>query len=614
MGSIPYDGGVTFRVWAPHADAVFVVGTFNDWSPTATTLSAEAAGGLWSADVPAASVGDAYRYRVVNNAQPVPDPATRRDPRARAVSSSSLTLGNTLVHDPDAFDWAGDNFQPPPIEDLVIYEMNVRTFNRSTASNPGTFASAIERLDHLVDLGVTAVEVMPVTEFAEGTAPLRGYNSPYGVTDPFAVEGILGGPDGYKAFVKACHARGLAVWQDVVYSHWGPWDTHLRKYDGWWTEDYTGGIYFYDRKRVESGWGPRPDYSRPEVRQYIKDNVAMWITDYHVDGFRWDAIESIFQNGPDKELLPNGWSLLQESNDLIRRDFPHVISTAEDIWTGSSITLSTSKGGAGFHSQWHGFNAALRAAATQKTDTLRDMYAVRAAVRSIYNGEPYQRIIFTESHNEARRSGRLAAEIDPEAPDSWRARKLSTLAAAVLFTSPGIPLLFQGLEFLEPGPMRYDKGLDWDRAATHAGVVRLYSDLIRLRRNIDGLTSGLRGKHLDFFHTNNAHRIIAYHRWDEGGGADDVVVIANFSSRAWGDYTVGFPRPGLWHVRLDTDSTRYGADYGGAGASHVVADGAPLDGMAHSASVSVGPYSALILSQSTKTADRPHERVAARPL
>jgi hypothetical protein len=163
----------------------------------------------------------------------------------------------------------GDDFKMPPHNELVIYELHIGTFRRTSPDKPGTFDDAIGGLDHLKRLGVNAVEVMPIAEFAGDLS--WGYNPAL----PFAIGQAYGGADGFKRFVKAAHERGIAVILDVVYNHFGPSDLHLWQFDGW-SENGLGGIYFYNDDRANTPWGQtRPDYGRPEVRQYIRDNAVM---------------------------------------------------------------------------------------------------------------------------------------------------------------------------------------------------------------------------------------------------------------------------------------------------------------------------------------------------
>ncbi|HLT45997.1 MAG TPA: alpha-amylase family glycosyl hydrolase, partial [Rubricoccaceae bacterium] len=597
MGSVPYEGGVTFRVWAPHAEQVGVAGAFNGYDPAASPLAPEG-DGLWSADVPGAAVGDDYRYVIRGPSGLV----TRRDPHSRVVTSSHYENGRSLVYDPDAYAWGDAGFSPPALEDLVVYEMHVGTYHDAPGGGPGTFWDAIERLDHLADLGVTAVEVLPVTERPEFVP------SDYGPSDLFAVEnGAYGGPDAFKAFVEACHARGIAVILDVVYNHWGPWDLATHRFDGWHTPEWPGGIYFYDAERIDSPWGPRPNYGREEVRRYILDNLRMWVEEYHVDGFRWDATHSIYTTGGgDPVPLPDGWSLMQEANDALRADYPGLVAIAEDLTNEAALTRPTADGGAGFDAQWHYFAAHLRSELRKRRDDRRSMPFVAQALEHTYNGDFRQRVIYTESHNEPCCGGRrLTVEIDEDDPYGWAARKRSTLGAALLFTSPGIPMLWQGQELLDPTPFDGRTPMRWRGYAEHPGIVALYRDLIRLRLGGDGTTRGLRGAGQDVYVVDDARKVIAVHRWDAGGPGDDVVVVANFSGDALVDAPLGLPRPGRWLVRFNSDDPAYSPDFGGVGGDEVEADGPPAHGMAQSGRLSVGPYSALIFSQAVTTATEP---------
>ncbi len=185
MGAIPTPDGVGFRVWAPHASSIAVVGDFNDWNPEANLMQRED-GDTWYAFVETAKIGSKYKYRLTNGEQTF----DRIDPRVREVTNS---VGEGIVHDPD-FDWQGDSFQMPPWNELVIYETHIGTFNRKNVDEVGTFRDYIKRFDHLRKLGVNALQVMPIAEFA----------------------GDLSW--GYKTSASLCHRVGLrrpAWFQDV---------------------------------------------------------------------------------------------------------------------------------------------------------------------------------------------------------------------------------------------------------------------------------------------------------------------------------------------------------------------------------------------------------------
>ncbi len=250
MGAIIHESGVAFRVWAPHADAVYVVGTFNDWSPESHPMEREG-DEYWYADISSAEIGHEYRFRIVNGEKEL----LRIDPYARQVTNS---IGNGVVYD-SRFDWEGDDFRMPPVNEMVIYEMHLGTFHGKGDGEADKFASAAQKLTHLKKLGVNVIELMPLAEFAGDLS--WGYNP----ACIFAVESHYGGPDAFKQFVKTAHKAGMGVILDVVYNHFGPGDLDLWQFDGW-SENELGGIYFYSDWRAETPWGwNRPDYGRDQV-------------------------------------------------------------------------------------------------------------------------------------------------------------------------------------------------------------------------------------------------------------------------------------------------------------------------------------------------------------
>ena len=591
IGATPYTAGtakgVTFRVWAPNAQAVSVVGTFNFWNNTAHQLSAEG-NGYWSGDVVNCPFSAQYKFAVKINGSY----QQKQDPRSRLLINS---VGNSVVHDPAAYAWSTPAFTAPSWNDLVIYEMHVGTFNVTTGTTvPSTFSRAIQRLDDLVDLGVNAVELMPVCEFPGDLS--WGYNLSY----PFSVESAYGGPNALKQFVDACHARGIAVLGDIVHNHWGPNDLSMWQFDGW-SQNGAGGIYFFnDTLRANTPWGPRPDSSRAEVQAYVRENALLWLGEFRMDGLRWDATKFIRKTDSGGTDIPSGWSLLQAANADIDAQHPGKISIAEDFDDNAWVTKPVAQGGAGFDSQWDSFVFAVRGVVTASSDSGRDMNTVRDAVAKNYNGAPLQRVIFTESHDEVATDNgklRLTSAISAAAPTGVQARKRSTLAAAVMFCSPGIPMLFQGQELLEDGGWDDTDPLDWTRATTFAGTRLMYKDMIALRRNLAGLTAGLTGDGVNVHHVNNANKQIAWHRWKDGGDRDDTVIIANFSGWPVNNYRVGLPRAGTWKCRFNSDAAIYATDNSGTPSPDVDASATAWDGMAQSGLFRVGPYSLVVYSQ-----------------
>jgi 1,4-alpha-glucan branching enzyme len=586
---------VVFRVWAPNAEEVSVVGDFNDWSPAATPLAHEG-NGYWAGREDKAHAGNEYKFRIKSAAGIL----ERVDPYARQVTNS---VGNGVIYE-DNFDWqdeAGNDtpFTLPPWNELVIYEMHIGTFNDNDVedAHPGTFPEAIERLDYLQSLGVNVIEIMPPMEFAGDRS--WGYNPAH----IFAVESIYGGPDAFKQFIKEAHRRGIGVILDVVYNHFGPSDLDLWRFDGW-SENEKGGIYFYNDERAETAWGAtRPDYGRPEVRQFIRDNALMWLSDYRLDGLRWDSTINIRNrhgndNSPATDI-PEGWSLMQWINDEIGQQFPGKLTIAEDLQNNAWITKTTGEGGAGFGAQWDAqFVHTIRAAIIGGDDAFRDLDAVAAALTFRYNNDATDRVIYTESHDEvANGRARVPEEVTPGEADSWFAKKRSALGAVLTFTAPGIPMIFQGQEFLTDRWFEDSQPLDWSRRDQHAGMVQLYRDLIGLRRNLAGQSAALCGQEIHVYHIDQSAKVLAFARWDDRTPERNVVVIVNFANNDQVDYPIALPAGGEWRVLFNSDATHYDDAFGGQGGATVTAQDAQAGPFPYWGTVTLAPYSALILAQ-----------------
>jgi 1,4-alpha-glucan branching enzyme len=594
MGATPYPAGCTFRVWAPFAAQVSVAGDFNSWSAGANPLSSES-NGYWSVDVPGAGVGQQYKFIVSNAGQP---PLWRNDPYARSMTHSGGVLNSLIASCLDAYPASG--YSTPPWNELVIYELHIGSFLFDAASprQRGSFAAATGKLDYLRDLGINAIEVMALAEFDGDIS--WGYNPAY----IFAIEDEYGGPDGFRNFVKEAHSRGIAVIIDVVYNHLGFPSDDMWQFDGW-SENGKGGIYFYNDWRSSTAWGEtRFDYGRGEVRQYLRDNALRWLERRFADGLRWDSTGSIRnirdQNNDPADDIPDGWSLMQWINSLIEQRQPWKISIAEDLKDNEWITKDAGAGGAGFDAQWGaGFLWTVRGAIIGGDDGSRDMYALRSVVAQCFNGNAFERVIYTESHDaDSNGQARIPEMVWPGNAGSYYSKKRSTLGAALVFTCPGIPMIFMGQEFLESGYFHNDpQELDWSKTTTYSGVLNLYRDLIYLRRNWFNSTRGLRGQHVNVHHTNNSAKVLAFHRWDQGGNGDDVVVVLNLANQSYASYTIGFPRSGPWRVRFNSDWNGYSADFGNWLSYDTEAGGGPCDGMPFSGNVGLGPYTAIILSQ-----------------
>jgi 1,4-alpha-glucan branching enzyme len=599
MGAIPFDSGTTFRVWAPNADRVFVTGTFNLWSLGRNALAREA-NGYWSGDVFGAKAGDKYKFVIHNGSEIL----LRTDPYTRDVLSprDNGVICKSGIEVLDSETSKAAQFEPPALNELVIYELHVGTFSQKADGRPGDFYDVIDRLPYLQSLGINAIELMPVIA-CEGEQ-FWGYEP----AQPFAVSRNYGGPEGLKSLVEAAHAHGIAIIIDVIYNHLGPWGLDLWQFDGW-SENELGGIYFYNDWRAKTPWGhTRPDYGRPEVRQYIRDNVFMWFEEFQVDGLRWDATAYIRNangdnNNPDADI-PEGWQLMSSINEEVKARYPSAIIIAEDLHANPWLTKDTKSGGAGFDSQWDAvFVHPLRYALCAQEDESRHMNAVRNALTFRYNDNAFERVIYTESHDEvANGSTRIPEEVATKIGCQIMAKKMAALGAAILFTTPGIPMIFQGQEFIDTGRFDDLTPLNWQNEENNSGLVKLFQDLISLRRNLDGGSAALGGENIDVFYLNEQDKIIAYRRWHDDYPDSSAIVITNFSGRELTNYPMRVPDAGTWNVSFNSDRKEYDDSFGGISPTTVEATSDAANNTVYQGLVNIGAYSALILTQNLSSA------------
>jgi 1,4-alpha-glucan branching enzyme len=298
-------------------------------------------------------------------------------------------------------------------------------------------------------------------------------------------------------------------------------------------------------------------------------------------------------------VLPDGWSFLTWLNDEIRARQPWKITIAEDLQGDPALVSPTNDGGAGFGAQWDGgFIGRVRPALVADDDGDRDIDAVVAGILGEGRGAVMSRVIYTESHDEvANDRVRVPEAISPGDGGNWWAKKRAVLGSALVLTSPGIPMLFQGQELLEDRWFDDTVALDWEKASSNRGILRLHRDLIALRRDREGTTKGLRGANIVILRADQEAGLLAMHRWMDGGRHDDTVIIVNFADRTLDDVPLGFPAPGRWNVRFNSDASTYAPDFGSHEALDLTADGRPMDRCDQSGRISVGPYSVVILSR-----------------
>ncbi len=430
-------GRCSFTVWAPLLRSLEVKILF----PQQQLVPMERdEGGYWHAAVGDARPGTRYFFRLDKN-RDRPDPASRFQPTG--------VHGPSEVVDHNAFRWTDGGWKGLLLRNYAIYELHVGAFTPE-----GTFDVVVPRLDALRDLGVTAIELMPVAQFPGNRN--WGYDGAY----PFAVQDSYGGPEGLKRLVDACHRRGLAVVLDVVYNHLGPEGNYLWDF----------GPYFTDRYRTP--WGQAINYDGPysdDVRHYVIENARAWHRDYHIDALRLDAIHGIFDFSARHILQDIGDAVHGLGRERKRRY--HVLP--ESDLNDSRVIRPREQGGYGLDGQWNDdFHHALRTLLTgEQRGYYEDFGRIEDLVTAfgegfVYSGRysafrrrrhgnrsddlpPEGFVVFSQNHDQVgnRMLGdRLSAQIDGES---------LKLAAACVILSPYLPLLFMGEEYGEDAPFQY---------------------------------------------------------------------------------------------------------------------------------------------------------------
>jgi maltooligosyltrehalose trehalohydrolase len=580
------DGGVHFRVWAAAARAVEVVVEGDDGPGVAL---APETGGYFSGLVSRAAAGTRYRYRLDDRPDLLADPASRYQPEG--------PQGPSEVVDPGAFAWTDAAWPGVDRDGQVLYEMHVGTFTPE-----GTWAAAARHLADLARLGVTVLELMPVADFA------GRFGWGYDGVDLFAPTRLYGAPDDFRRFVDAAHAAGLGVILDVVYNHLGP--------DGCVLTEFSPH-YLTDRHANE--WGKAIDFDGPHaagVREFFVANAGYWIDEFHLDGLRLDATQSIHDASPEHVLTAIARRVRQAARG--RRTFLVAENEPQDV----RLVAPVEERGYGLDALWNDdFHHAARVAATGHgeayyTDYRGTPQELVSALKwgYLYQGQRYSWqkkprgtpalalppaafVNYLQNHDQIANAGRGQRLHELTTPGRMRA------LTAVLLLGPATPLLFQGQEFWASTPWLYfadhradllgavrrgrreflaqfpslatpevetclpDPGaratfdrckLDHGERARHAGAHALHADLLRLRRE-DPVFRASRSRAVD----GAVLEAEAFALRFFGGAAGDRLLLVNLGRQL---HLEPLPEPLLappagagWRVRWSSEHPRYGA-------------------------------------------------------
>ncbi len=623
MGATLVASGATFRCWAPRAKAVYVVGDFNHRLRNDAALLTRDQQGHWRGFIPGVKDRQRYMFYVMGEGSE----GLKRDPYARELESPFPA--ECIIRRTD-FPWHETGYVTPPFHEFVIYQLHVGTFFAPNLPHKGgTFLDVARKLPYLADLGVTALQLMPIQEFQ--TSFSLGYNG----TDYFSPEmdfavadadlpdyvaevnklleakgqrryqeaHLHGEMNQLKALVDLAHLYGLAVLLDVVYNHAGGdfGDHSLYFFD---RQDPAGGqrnsLYFTDKGHAG---GLVFDFSKAEVRDFLIQNAKFFLSEYRVDGFRYDQVSVIDHDG-----APDGWRFCQDLTSTVHAQWPSILHHAE-YWDVNPFIVAAPPAGAGFDTTLtDGLRLALRdviSSASAPDERPLNMTRLAQSLWPEGFSESWRFVQGPENHDIVYngRELRIARLGDPDHPRSWFARSRVRVATGLSLTAPGIPMLFMGQEFLEDKQWSDDFESHRDLLLYWAGLdqgdrqmldhLRFTRELLALRRRLPAL----RGRGFRVTHVHDHNRVAAFHRWIEGEGQDVMVILhlANFTRVG---YHIGLPGEGTWREVFNSDVYENWVNAGVAGnGGRVVATAQPLHGFGYSAGLVLPANSILIFAR-----------------
>ncbi len=528
---------ITLALLAPYNDQVQILGTFTNWEPRDLQRGDD---GWWRADFQLADGDYEYRFRVKSKSWfaldqwvEISDPySTRVNPLNGDASVLTIRNGQRVV---DEYVWQHDDKPLPADSEIVLYEMHVGGFGWSPNEPDkfGTFNSVRAKLDYLVELGVNAVELMPLHEFPMDYS--WGYNPRF----HFAVESAYGTSADFKGLVDECHARGMRVVLDVVFNH-GENEHPLTKidYDYW---------FYHDNPDPEGArFGPKFDYVHFDehrnsfpAREYVRACALFWLREYHLDGFRFDAT-----------ALINNFDFLRELRDELKANSggKPLLLIAEHLPPDPAVTGLNGPLDAAWHFTFHDQIKANILGREVKGRKPFDMDATLGALdarRGGYTGT--QNVVnFTTSHDESY----ALAELGAAGVFDQAAFRRAKNAATLLLTAPGIPMLQMGEEFGEFSPTSIDDvKLHWELVGTPLAqdLLRYYKGLLLLRKTIRALQLD---NNIEFMYVNPERQVLAFKRWDDQGNV--VVVLVNLHDTFAGQVEIpNMTADGIWHEWLD---------------------------------------------------------------
>ncbi len=546
--------GTSFAVWAPNARSVSLVGDHNSWVKDSTPMSPRESSGIWEVFVPGISAGARYKFAIlgidgrwVDHADPMARQSEVPPATASIVSESSFTWSDSQ--------WLSDrqNFEPwrAPVS---VYEMHLGSWRPGLSYRD----LAIELVEYLKAMAYTHVQFLPVMEHPFGGS--WGYQ----VTGFYSPTSRFGSPDDFKYLINALHEAGFGVIVDWVPAHFPKDEWALARFDG-------TALYEHEdpRRGEHPDWGTLIfNYGRNEVRNFLVSSALYWLTEFHIDGIRVDAVASMLYldySRKEGEWLPNKFggrenleavSLLQEVTATAYRTAPGIMMIAEESTAWSGVTKPTGENGLGFGFKWN---------MGWMHDTLE--YISHEPIHRMYHHNEVtfsilyawsENFMLPLSHDEVvHGKGSLIAKIPG---DRWQ--KLATLRAlyGFMWAHPGKKLLFMGCDFAQSEEWSESRSLDWHLTDydEHQGVQRSVASMNSLYRATPALWQKDTSPEGFTWIKNNdgAGNTLAFTRWSDNG--TPLVCITNFSPVPHEQYALALPKAGTWYEAFNSDDLAYG--------------------------------------------------------
>jgi len=580
--------GVAFSVWAPNAQAVSLIGDHNFWDKNTHKMLRIGSSGIWEIFIPDLLAGSKYKFAVCGNNGRWVDHA---DPMARATEIPPLTAS---VVEESQYSWNDKTWMEKRAHfqswraPVSVYEVHLGSWKLGLNYRQ----LAIELVEYVRAQGFTHVEFLPVTEYPYG--PSWGYQ----VTSFFAPTSRFGSPDDFKFLVDSLHAAGIGVILDWVPAHFPKDEWALAKFDG-------TSLYEHADPRL----GEHPDwgtlifnFGRNEVRNFLVASALYWLSEFHIDGLRVDAVASMLYldySRKEGEWLPNknggrenleAVQLLQEATSTAYKTHPGIMMIAEESTAWSGVTRDTSSGGLGFGFKWN---------MGWMHDTLE--YLQHDPIHRVHHHNEItfsilyawsENFMLPLSHDEVvHGKGQLVNKFPG---DRWQ--KTATLRAlyGFMWAHPGKKLLFMGSEFAQNDEWNESAGLQWylTEYGEHQGVQKCVAEINAMYRAVPALWEKDSSPEGFTWLVGNdgAANVVAFARWDDHGAP--IVCVTNFSPMPHEHYQLPFPTTGTWSEVLNTDDLAYGGS-GVSNSAIEINDGAHL-----TAQVKIPPLATLWFKRS----------------